>query len=167
LLPRSTNGTCQTQKTEERCQVIAVAVARFEIEKQKIFTVSQNSYPRRLSFRLQVVNKLSFFEKGFFVHKMKLSRTLVFWTIFVFFLLRLALSAEYQNVTEPPSITESVFKSELLRKLDLSKIFEEASNEIGLPFGLRQTLIETLREKGFLNLSGASYLFNKDRTDER
>ncbi len=98
---------------------------------------------------------------------MKLSRTLVFWTIFVFFLLRLALSAEYQNVTEPPSITESVFKSELLRKLDLSKIFEEASNEIGLPFGLRQTLIETLREKGFLNLSGASYLFNKDRTDER
>jgi hypothetical protein len=29
-------------------------------KKQKIFTVSQNSYPRRLSFRLQVVNKLSF-----------------------------------------------------------------------------------------------------------
>jgi hypothetical protein len=64
-----------------------------------------------------------------FVNKMKLSRTLIFWTIFVFFLLRLALSAEHQNVTE--------------------------------------LLIETLREKGFLNLSGASYLFNKDRTDER
>jgi UDP-N-acetylglucosamine pyrophosphorylase len=50
------------QKTEERCQVTAVAVARFEIEKKKIFTVSQNSYPRWISSRLQVVNNLSFLD---------------------------------------------------------------------------------------------------------
>ena len=98
---------------------------------------------------------------------MKFSRTLIVLTFFVFFLLRLVLSAEYQNVTEPPSITESVLKSELFRKLDLSNIFQEASNEIGLPFALRETLIETLREKGFLKFKGASYLFNQGPNEER
>lgn len=103
---------------------------------------------------------------------MKFSRTFAILTILVFLLLRLTLSEEEtKTVTDnstlkvknwttkfEKTLSESVLNSDLLRNLDLSNIFQEASNEIGLPFALRQNLIETLREKGLLNLKGASLL---------
>ena len=103
---------------------------------------------------------------------MKFSRTFAILTILVFLLLRLTLSEEEtKTVTDnstlkvknwttkfEKTLSESVLNSDLLRNLDLSNIFHEASNEIGLPFALRQNLIETLREKGLLNLKGASLL---------
>ena len=110
---------------------------------------------------------------------MKISRALIFLTFFVFFLLRLALTSDdvvskvqndissLINVTEDPStssssVSEKVLKSDLLKTFDLSKIFNEASNEIGLPFALRQTLVEALRERGLLNVKGVSMLVEKD-----
>ena len=110
---------------------------------------------------------------------MKISRALIFPTFFVFFLLRLALTSDdvvskvqndissLINVTEDPStssssVSEKVLKSDLLKTFDLSKIFNEASNEIGLPFALRQTLVEALRERGLLNVKGVSMLVEKD-----
>ena len=107
---------------------------------------------------------------------MKLSRTFVIFAFFVFFLLRLTLSEdEFDNSTKnvenvttkvQDTLSESVLKSDLLRRLDFSNIFHEASNEIGLPFTLRDTLIETLREKGLINLKGASLLL-KQSDDQR
>ena len=110
---------------------------------------------------------------------MKISRALIFLTFFVFFLLRLALTSDdvvskvqndissLINVTEDPStssssVSEKVLKSDLFKTFDLSKIFNEASNEIGLPFALRQTLVEALRERGLLNVQGVSMLVEKD-----
>ena len=110
---------------------------------------------------------------------MKISRALIFLTFFVFFLLRLALTSDdvvskvqndmssLINVTEDPStssssVSEKVLKSDLFKTFDLSKIFNEASNEIGLPFALRQTLVEALRERGLLNVKGVSMLVEKD-----
>ena len=110
---------------------------------------------------------------------MKISRALIFPTFFVFFLLRLALTSDdvvskvqndissLINVTEDPStssssVSEKVLKSDLFKTFDLSKIFNEASNEIGLPFALRQTLVEALRERGLLNVKGVSMLVEKD-----
>ena len=110
---------------------------------------------------------------------MKISRALIFPTLFVFFLLRLALTSDdvvskvqndmssLINVTEDPStssssVSEKVLKSDLFKTFDLSKIFNEASNEIGLPFALRQTLVEALRERGLLNVKGVSMLVEKD-----
>ena len=110
---------------------------------------------------------------------MKISSALIFLTFFVFFLLRLALTSDdvvskvqndissLINVTEDPStssssVSEKVLKSDLFKTFDLSKIFNEASNEIGLPFALRQTLVEALRERGLLNVKGVSMLVEKD-----
>ncbi len=66
------------------------------------------------------------------------------------------------DVTVKQSLTEKIFSGKLLQNLDLSRIFDEASNQIGFPFALRETLIETLREKGFLQFQGAANLFRKD-----
>ena len=97
---------------------------------------------------------------------MKFSRTLLILALFVFFLLKLTLSEQFTNSTlKIESASEKILSRLFLKNLDLAKIFEEASNEIGLPFGLRETLIETLREKGLLNLKGAASLFNKNQED--
>ena len=73
------------------------------------------------------------------------------------------MSSEFRNVSdEKMELSEKVLKSDFFRNFDLSKIFFEASNEIGLPFALRSSLIETLRERGLLNLKGASLLMNKE-----
>ena len=114
---------------------------------------------------------------------MKFSQKVIILTFFVLFLLKLAFCDDeglitptaqnvkvttdndvtaVQNVTVTQSLTEKILNGKLLQNLDLSRIFDEASNEIGFPFALRETLIETLREKGFLQFQGAANLFNKD-----
>ena len=114
---------------------------------------------------------------------MKPLKTNTIVTILFFAFLRLALTNEElknstnafddsrQNFANDASnvketLSQSVLSSNLLKNLDLSKVFHEASNEIGLPFALRNNLIETLKEKGFLNLRGASLLL-KPAEDER
>ena len=98
---------------------------------------------------------------------MKFSRTLPILAISILFLFKLTLSEDFTtNTTQKIESTSEKILSGLFHKnLDLSNIFEEASNEIGIPFGLRETLIETLREKGLLNLKGASSLFTKNQED--
>jgi hypothetical protein len=58
--------------------------------------------------------------------KMKLSRSFIFLTLAAFLLLRLALSAEYQNASDTLSLSESVLSGPLFKNLDLAKIFDEA-----------------------------------------
>ena len=117
---------------------------------------------------------------------MKFSHKVIILTFFVFFLLKLAFCDDeglitmqtptvqnvavrtdndvtaIHNVTVTQSLTEKILSGKLFQNLDLSRIFDEASNEIGFPFALRETLIETLREKGFLQFQGAANLFSKD-----
>lgn len=65
----------------------------------------------------------------------------------------------HENLEELPKSfpNETIRNNFFPEKLDLKQIFEKASDEVGIPFGLRSVIYEKLNDIGFLKLKVANF----------